>query len=75
MSRQYLTSRQVAQLVGVSLNTIYRWLKAGKIPEPYRNPDNNYRLWTSGDVQQIRYELLRTSEEAEDPRPRRGAQS
>ncbi|MEJ1928671.1 helix-turn-helix domain-containing protein [Nostoc sp. NIES-2111] len=75
MSRQYLTSRQLAQLVGVSLNTIYRWLKAGKIPEPYRNPDNNYRLWTSGDVQQIRYVLLRSHEEAEKPRSRRGAKS
>lgn len=75
MSRQYLTTRQLAQLVGVSLNTIYRWLKAGKIPEPYRNPDNNYRLWTSGNVQQIRYVLLKNNEEAENPRPRRGVKS
>lgn len=54
MERQYLTTRQVAKNLGVSLNTIYRWLKAEKIPEPYRNPDNNYRLWTVEDLNRIR---------------------
>lgn len=57
MSRQYLKSRQVASVLGVSLNTIYRWLKAGRIPEPYRNPENNYRLWTTEDIQLIRNQL------------------
>ncbi len=52
--RQYLTTAQVAQTLGVSLNTIYRWLKAEKIPEPYRNPENNYRLWTVEDLEQLR---------------------
>jgi DNA invertase Pin-like site-specific DNA recombinase len=54
MARQYLTTRQVARTLGVSLNTIYRWLKAEKIPEPYRNPENNYRLWTVEDLSRIR---------------------
>jgi DNA-binding transcriptional MerR regulator len=54
MERQYLTTRQVASTLGVSLNTIYRWLKAERIPEPYRNPDNNYRLWTVEDLNRIR---------------------
>ncbi len=58
MSRQYLRTRQVAQLLGVSLNTIYRWLKAEKINEPYRDPVNNYRLWTAEDVEQIRQQLV-----------------
>lgn len=66
MSRQYLKSRQVAQILGVSLNTIYRWLKAGKIPEPYRNPENNYRIWTSEDIQQIRYRLMSNEEDSEN---------
>lgn len=58
MQRQYLKTRQVAKLVGVSINTIYRWLKSEKIDEPYRDPDNNYRLWTVEDVQRIRQQIV-----------------
>ena len=59
MKRQYLTTRQVAKLLGVSLNTIYRWLKSEKIPEPYRDQNNNYRHWTVEDLARIRQELGR----------------
>ena len=58
MERQYLKTRQVAQLLGVSLNTVYRWLKSEKISEPYRDPANNYRLWTVEDIERIRRQLL-----------------
>jgi excisionase family DNA binding protein len=57
MERQYLKTRQVAQLLGVSLNTVYRWLKKEKISEPLRGAENNYRLWTVGDIERIRQEL------------------
>ena len=53
MIRRYLSTRQVAKSLGVSINTVYRWLKAEKIAEPYRNPDNNYRLWTVEDLQNM----------------------
>ena len=58
MRRQYLKTKQVAQLLGVSLNTVYRWLKAEKINEPYRDPVSNYRLWTVEDVERIRQQLV-----------------
>lgn len=58
MSRPYLKTRQVAKMVGVSLNTIYRWLKDERIDEPYRDPENNYRLWTLQDVEQIRFRAM-----------------
>jgi DNA-binding transcriptional MerR regulator len=58
MNRQYLKTRQVAKILGVSLNTLYRWLKAEKINEPNRDPVNNYRLWTSDDVDRIRRQLV-----------------
>jgi len=61
MLRQYLTTRQVAKLLGVSINTVYRWLKAEKIAEPYRNPENNYRLWTVEDIQQMKVSGLASS--------------
>ena len=57
MERQYLKTRQVAKLLGVSLNTVYRWLKQERISEPLRGADNNYRLWTAADVDRIRQEL------------------
>ena len=53
MERQYLKTRQVAELLGVSLNTIYRWLKKEKISEPLRGAENNYRLWTAEDIERI----------------------
>jgi DNA-binding transcriptional MerR regulator len=57
MQRQYLKTRQVAQLLGVSLNTVYRWLKKERIGEPLRDADNNYRLWTAEDIERIRQQL------------------
>jgi DNA-binding transcriptional MerR regulator len=47
----------VAQILGVSLNTVYRWLKQEKISEPLRDVDNNYRLWTAEDIERIRQEV------------------
>lgn len=58
MNRQYLKTRQVAKILGISLNTLYRWLKAEKISEPNRDPVNNYRLWTAEDVERIRRQLV-----------------
>jgi DNA-binding transcriptional MerR regulator len=57
MQRQYLRTRQVALILGVSLNTVYRWLKQEKISEPLRDADNNYRLWTAEDIERIRQEV------------------
>ena len=57
MQRQYLKTRQVVQILGVSLNTVYRWLKQEKISEPLRDVDNNYRLWTAEDIERIRQEV------------------
>lgn len=57
MERQYLKTRQVAKLLGISLNTLYRWLKKEKISEPLRDPENNYRLWTAEDLERIRRQL------------------
>jgi DNA-binding transcriptional MerR regulator len=45
-----LTSADVAEILGVSKDTIYRWLRQGKVPEPMRNPKNAYRVFTQRDV-------------------------
>lgn len=36
---------EVAELAGVNWRTVYRWLVAGKLPEPDRD-DNDRRMWT-----------------------------
>ena len=50
----YLLSHEVAELIGVTTQTLYNWLRQGKIPEPKRNPLTRYRLWTVRDVDAIR---------------------
>lgn len=47
-------SSQVAKILGISSRTLYRMLADGRIPEPMRNPENQYRVWTEVDIQAIR---------------------
>lgn len=58
MTRPYLKTREVAKMLGVSLNTVYRWLKAERINEPNRDGNNNYRMWRAEDIDQIRQRRL-----------------
>ncbi len=58
-SAQNLTTAQVARLLGVAKKTVYRMLQDGRIPEPVRDPDNNYRIWVPQQVEMIRQELAR----------------
>ena len=50
-------SAQVAKILGMSSRTLYRMLADGRIPEPMRNPENRYRVWTEVDLQSIRQAL------------------
>jgi predicted DNA-binding transcriptional regulator AlpA len=58
-SAQNLTTAQVARLLGVTTKTLYRMLHDGRVPEPYRNPDNNYRVWVPQQIEAIREEMTR----------------
>jgi predicted DNA-binding transcriptional regulator AlpA len=58
-SAHNLTTAQVARLLGVTKKTLYRMLQDGRIPEPVRNPDNNYRLWIPQQIEAIRQELAK----------------
>ena len=58
-SAHHLTTAQVARLLGVTKKTLYRMLQDGRIPEPVRNPDNNYRLWIPQQIESIRQELAK----------------
>jgi DNA-binding transcriptional MerR regulator len=50
----YLLSHEVAEICRVTTQTLYNWLRKGRIPEPKRHPVTGYRLWTPQDVQRIR---------------------
>jgi DNA-binding transcriptional MerR regulator len=49
-----LRSEEVATILGVTKRTLKNWLRAGKILEPQRDPNNNYRVWTLQDLETIR---------------------
>ncbi len=54
-----LTTNQVARILGVGKKTLYRMLQDGRVPEPPRNPVNNYRIWDSSEVERLREALNR----------------
>lgn len=47
---QQLTVLEVAKALGVSPATIWRWAKAGRIPQPRKLGENSTR-WDSREVQ------------------------
>ena len=50
----YLSTGQVAEILGITKKTLKNWLKTELIPEPHRNPMNRYRRWTLQDIEVIR---------------------
>jgi DNA-binding transcriptional MerR regulator len=54
----YMLSHEVAEVMGVTTQTLYNWLRKGKVPEPKRHPITRYRLWTPQDVQRIQQLLM-----------------
>lgn len=52
MSRYTLT--QVAEMVSIHKQTIYRWEKAGRIPQVKRLARTKERIYTDEDVEKIK---------------------
>lgn len=44
------TSQQVASILGIYKRTLFNWEAAKKIPKAKRDPMNNYRYYTKGDI-------------------------
>jgi predicted DNA-binding transcriptional regulator AlpA len=55
---QFLTTIQVARILGVTKKTLYRMLQDGRVPEPVRDPNNNYRVWIPQEIEAIRKEMV-----------------
>ena len=52
MTQEYYQTREVSKIAGVHRDTLLRWLREGKIPEPRRNR-NNWRIFSQADLDQI----------------------
>lgn len=52
MSRKYYQTKEVSQIAGVHRDTLLRWLREGRIPEPRRNR-NNWRIFSESDLNNI----------------------
>lgn len=55
----WLRSAEVASVLGISHRTLLRKLASGKLPEPARDPANNYRQWRPEEVDSLHQQLLR----------------
>jgi len=56
MEKKYLTVKDAAKLLGVTPSTLRNWEKKGKLI-PYRNPINNYRLYTPEQIRLFRQKI------------------
>jgi len=53
MTQRYYIN-DVVKILEISKNTYYNWEKAGKVPEPKRDPMSNYRYWTIEDLKKLK---------------------
>ena len=69
--RGYSTA-QVAKMVGVSKNTLLRWLYGGQLKEPRRTQvaGRSWRIWVESDIQRAR-ELKATMKRGPKPKRKR----
>lgn len=56
MPKQFLTVKEVARLLEVTPLTVRNWDAKGKLTA-HRHPMNNYRLYKTGDVEELLREL------------------
>ncbi len=52
MQNKFYTTKEVLKKVKISRNTLFLWLKKGKIPEVARDR-NGHRIFTNKDIQAI----------------------
>jgi predicted site-specific integrase-resolvase len=50
----YYRTAEVCQMVGISRNTLFRWLKRGLLGECERRDRNGWRLFTEDEVNSLR---------------------
>ena len=54
MDNKVYTTAQIANMIGVHKNTVFYWLKTGKVKEPKRDDFSNFRIWTESDLMELK---------------------
>jgi len=55
----YLTIKDAANFLGVSVNTLRNWGRDGRLPM-HRNPANGYRLFKQSDLEKFLMDTAKT---------------
>lgn len=58
----YYTTRQVADMAGIHKDTLLRWLREGRLPEPGRDR-NDWRIFTPEEAERVVQYAQRTSDD------------
>ena len=53
---QQLTDKEIAQALGISRMTVWRWAKAGRLPQPRKLGIRTTR-WDSGEIQAVIHKM------------------
>ncbi len=48
-----MSTKEVAKVLGISRQTLYNWLRDGKIGEPPRHPLTHHMRWRAEDVARV----------------------
>jgi excisionase family DNA binding protein len=51
---EFITTKELALLLGVSRQTLYNWVASGKLPEPRRHPTTGKPRWRPDEVERLR---------------------
>lgn len=66
------STKEAAEKLGISKNTLLHWLKNRRVPEPRLRDRNNWRLWTEQDLERVIAYRDRTQPSPErSPNPQR----
>lgn len=63
--RRFLSTRQVAQMLGVHPQTLRRWEREGVVPAASRR--RGQRIYTASDVESIKAKVMSTGAIKEEP--------
>jgi predicted site-specific integrase-resolvase len=57
----YYRTAEVCRMVGISRNTLFRWLKTGVTGQPAGRDRRGWRLFTRNQIEEIKAEVNRTT--------------
>ncbi len=61
--RTYYRTVEVCQMVGISRNTLFRWLKKGILGKTTHRDRRGWRLFTEGQIEKLKTEVNHISQE------------